>query len=302
MSSDTVHLHPGQHPIDEDLVRRLVADRFPQWAGLPVTRFPSGGTVNAMYRLGEAMVVRLPLVDWGASDVAMEQEWLPRLAPLLPVAVPEVLGAGGPAEGYPWPWSVYRWQEGANPQAGALRKPVRLAEDLAGFVTAIRSLTLPDAPPAHRGGPIELLDEETRTAIGELRALPEEGVDCAAVTAVWEDALAAPAWDGRTVWLHSDLMPGNLLVDEDGRLTAVIDFGCAGAGDPSCDLFPAWNLLPPDARAVYRAALDVDDATWRRGRGRALAQALNALPYYRETNPAMAENARHVIREVLAES
>ncbi|MFE6749024.1 aminoglycoside phosphotransferase family protein [Kitasatospora purpeofusca] len=302
MSSDTMDLHPGQHPIDEDLVRRLVATRFPQWAGLPVTRFPSGGTVNAMYRLGEAMVVRLPLVDWGASDVAMEQEWLPRLAPLLPVAVPEVLGAGGPAEGYPWPWSVYRWQDGANPRAGALREPVRLAEDLAGFVAAVRSLTLPDAPPAHRGGPIGLLDEETRTAIEELRALPEEGVDCAAVTAVWEDALAAPAWDGRTVWLHSDLMPGNLLVDEDGRLTAVIDFGCAGAGDPSCDLFPAWNLLPAEARAVYRAALDVDEATWRRGRGRTLAQALNALPYYRKTNPAMAENARHVIREILAES
>ncbi|MDY0810295.1 aminoglycoside phosphotransferase family protein [Kitasatospora purpeofusca] len=302
MNSDTVDLHPGQHPIDEDLVRRLVADRFPQWAGLPVTRFPSGGTVNAMYRLGEEMVVRLPLVDWGAPDAAMEREWLPRLAPLLPVAVPEVLGAGGPAEGYPWSWSVYRWQEGAHPRPGALREPVRLAEDLAGFVTAIRSLTLPDAPPAYRGGPIGLLDEETRTAIGELRALPEEGVDCAAVTAVWEDALGAPAWDGRTVWLHSDLMPGNLLVDGGGRLTAVIDFGCAGAGDPSCDLMPAWNLLPADARAVYRAALDVDDATWRRGRGRALALALNALPYYRETNAAMAENARHVIREILAES
>ncbi|SDT75955.1 Predicted kinase, aminoglycoside phosphotransferase (APT) family [Streptomyces sp. TLI_053] len=302
MNSDTVDLHPGQHPIDEDLVRRLVAGRFPHWAGLPVTRFPSGGTVNAMYRLGEAMVVRLPLVDWGAPDLVMEQEWLPRLAPLLPVAVPEVLGAGGPAEGYPWPWSVYRWQEGTHPRPGALRDPVRLAEDLAGFVTAMRALTLPDAPPAYRGGPIDLLDEETRAAIEELRALPEEGVDCPAVTALWEDALAAPAWDGRTVWLHSDLMPGNLLVDDAGRLSAVIDFGCAGTGDPSCDLMPAWNLLPAGARAVYRAALDVDDATWRRGRGRALALALNALPYYRETNPSMAENARHVIREVVAEA
>jgi aminoglycoside phosphotransferase (APT) family kinase protein len=103
------------------------------------------------------------------------------------------------------------------------------------------------------------------------------------------------------VWLHADLMPGNLLTDG-GRLTAVIDFGCMGAGDPACDLFPAWNLLPADAREAFRKALAVDDATWIRGRGRTLSQALIALPYYRKTNPAMARNARHVIQAVLAEA
>jgi aminoglycoside phosphotransferase (APT) family kinase protein len=119
------------------------------------------------------------------------------------------------------------------------------------------------------------------------------------VTAVWEDALSAPAWDGPSVWLHADLMPGNLLVDGDGRLTSVIDFGCMGVGDPACDLFPAWNLLPAGARQAFRTALDVDDATWRRGRGRTLSQAVVALPYHRTTNPAMAGNARHVIRAVM---
>ncbi|WP_199930998.1 aminoglycoside phosphotransferase family protein [Streptomyces sp. CB02923] len=293
-------MHPGQHPVDDALVRRLVAGRFPRWAGLPVERFPSGGTVNAMYRLGDGMVVRLPLVEGGVGDVALEREWLPRLAPRLPVAVPEVLGAGEPAEAYPWPWSVYRWLPGENPEAGALSEPVLLAEDLAGFVAAMRSVTVPGAPRAHRGGPLAALDEATRTAIGELRGIPEEGIDGDAVTAVWEDALAAPDRDAAPVWLHADLMPGNLLVDG-GRLTAVIDFGCTGAGDPACDLFPAWNLLPADARKVFREALDVDDATWRRGRGRALSQAVLALPYYRGTNPAMARNARHVIRAVLEE-
>lgn len=87
-----------------------------------------------------------------------------------------------------------------------------------------------------------------------------------------------------------------------GRAFRVIDFGCMGLGDPACDLFPAWNLLPADAREVFREALGVDDATWHRGRGRTLSQALIALPYYRTTNPAMAHNARHVIRAVLAES
>ncbi|MFG2527711.1 aminoglycoside phosphotransferase family protein [Streptomyces sp. NPDC048516] len=292
--------HPGLHPIDDDLVRRLIAGQFPQWVGLTVERFPSGGTVNAMYRLGEGMVVRLPLVKGGARDISMEQEWLPRLASRLPTAIPEVLGAGEPAEGYPWPWSVYRWRAGENPEAGALSEPVPLAGDLAGFVTAMRNITLPQAPRAHRGGPLASLDASTRAAIEELRGIPQEAVDCDAVAAVWEDALRTPDREGPPVWLHADLMPGNLLVDG-GRLTSVIDFGCMGLGDPACDLFPAWNLLPADAREAFREALGVDDATWHRGRGRALSQALIALPYYRTTNPAMAHNARHVIRAVLGE-
>lgn len=284
---------------DDDLVRRLVAAQFPHWTGLPVRHFASG-TVNAMYRLGDAMVVRLPLGKYGAGDVVLEREWLPRLAPYLPVRIPQPLGAGGPGEGYPWPWSVGRWLPGGHPRAGAPDAPLELAQDLADFVRAMRAVTLPGAPAAYRGGPLASLDAQTRAAVARLRAIPEEGVDCDAVLAVWEEALDAPAWDGPPVWLHADLMPGNLLV-EDGRLAAVIDFGCAGVGDPACDLVPAWNLLPPPARAVFRRALEVDDATWTRGRARTLSQALIALPYYRTTDPVMAGNARHVIRAVLDE-
>ena len=291
-------MHEGMHPIDDALVRALIAEQFPQWAELPVRRWPSGGTVNAMYRLGEDMAVRLPLVKGGADDVHREGRWLPRLAPWLPTPIPEVLGIGEPAAGYPWPWAVYRWLPGEHPCPGALTDPDALAEDLAAFVTAMRGVTLPDPPTAHRGWPLARLDAPTRAAIEQLRGIPEEGVDCDAVAAVWDEALHAQPWSGTPVWLHADLMPGNLLVDG-GRLTAVIDFGCAGAGDPACDLFPAWNLLPPGAREVFRAALGVDDATWVRGRGRTLSQALIALPYYRTTNPAMADNARHVIRAVL---
>ncbi len=195
---------------------------------------------------------------------------------------------------------MYRWLAGENPEAGALSEPVALAGDLAGFVAAMRSITLPGAPPAYRGGPVASLDAPTRAAIGELRGIPEEDVDCDALAALWEEALRTPEWDGPPVWLHADLMPGNLLVDG-GRLTAVIDFGCMGVGDPACDLFPAWNLLPADARKVFREALGVDDATWIRGRARTLSQALIALPYHRTTNRAMADNARHVIRAVLEE-
>ncbi|MEU9221282.1 aminoglycoside phosphotransferase family protein [Streptomyces sp. NPDC048376] len=293
--------HPDPRRVDERLVRRLIDGQFPRWAGLPVERFPSGGTVNAVYRLGKDMAVRLPLVEGGVADVATERTWLPRLSPLLPTAVPEVLGEGAPADGYPWPWSVYRWLPGEIPEAGALTEPVPLARDLAAFVAAMRGITLRDAPKAYRGGPLATLDGPTRAALDELRALPEEGIDCDRLAQVWQDELGAPAHEGPPRWLHADLMPGNLLV-RGGRLSAVIDFGCMGVGDPACDLFPAWNLLPPGAREVFREALGVDDATWRRGRGRTLSQALIALPYYRKTNPAMAGNARHVIRAVLGES
>ncbi|MBH5336714.1 aminoglycoside phosphotransferase family protein [Streptomyces pactum] len=288
-------------PVGEELVRRLIAGQFPRWAGAAVARVPSGGTVNAMFRLGDDMVVRLPLTAGGAEDVALEQEWLPRLAPLLPAPVPEVLGAGRPAEGYPWPWSVYRWLPGRNPEAGALSEPGALAEELARFVAAMRRVALPGAPAAYRGGPLASLDAATRAAIEALRGIPEEGVDCDAVATVWQDALRLPAWDGPPVWLHADLMPGNLLVDAAGRLTSVIDFGCMGRGDPACDLFPAWNLLPADGREVFRKTLGVDDATWARGRARTLSQALISLPYHRDRNPAMAANARFVIRSVLAD-
>ncbi|GAB3110035.1 aminoglycoside phosphotransferase family protein [Streptomyces calidiresistens] len=283
---------------DEALVRRLVADRFPRWAGLPVTRLPSGGTVNAVYRLGGDMLVRLPLGEAGARDVEREGTWLPRLAPLLPVAVPEVLGVGEPTEEFPRPWSVYRWLEGEHPEPGALEDPVGLAGDLAAFVAAMGAIGLPGGPAAHRGGPVTSLDAATRAAIEELRGLPEEGIDCDAALAVWEETPHASPGGEPPVWLHADLMPGNLLV-RGGRLVAVIDFGCAGTGDPACDLFPAWNLLPAGAREVFLDGLGVDEPTRLRGRGRTLSQALISLPYHRTRNPAMAANARHVLRTVL---
>ncbi|MFE6722079.1 aminoglycoside phosphotransferase family protein [Streptomyces albidoflavus] len=295
-------LPPTLPLVDEALVRRLVAAQFPEWAGLPVERFPSGGTVNAMFRLGGELAVRLPLTEGGAGDIPLEREWLPRLAPLLPCAVPEVVGTGEPGEGYPWAWSVGRWLPGRNPEAGSVTEPRALAEDLAEFVRAMRAVDLPGAPVAHRGGPLTSLDAETRKALAVLGRDPEPGVDTDALTALWDEAQRLPVSSGPPVWLHADLMPGNLLVDGAGRLTAVIDFGCLGAGDPACDLFPAWNLLPPEARPVFREALGVDEPTWLRGRARTLSQAVIALPYYRRgRNEAMAANARHVIREVLAE-
>ncbi|MFF8990308.1 aminoglycoside phosphotransferase family protein [Streptomyces sp. NPDC014983] len=290
-------MHADELDLDAPLVRRLIARRFPEWSALPVRRLASCGTENAMFRLGTGLVVRLPRHPGAVPDLAHEQRWLPRLGPLLPVAVPEPVGTGEPDEGFPWPWSVYRWLEGENPVAGAVAEPVRLARELGRFVRALRRVDPGAAPTGYRGGPLRERDEPTRAAVVELG----DRVDAGAVTALWERALAAPEHGRPPEWAHGDLSPGNVLVGG-GRLGAVIDFGCAGVGDPAVDLMPAWNLLPALARDTFREAVGADDAEWARGRGWALSVALVQLPYYWDTNPVLAENSRHVIAEILAEA
>ncbi|MFD3574830.1 aminoglycoside phosphotransferase family protein [Streptomyces sp. NPDC058644] len=289
-------MHADEADIDTSLVRRLLAAQFPAWSDLAVEPVDSNGTVNAIYRLGDDMAVRLPRIEGGVEDVQREVRHLPRLAPSLPLAVPAPLGMGEPGEGFPWPWYVYRWLEGENPVVGAVDQPGLFAADLAEFVRALQRVDTADAPPAYRRGPLVSRDGATREAIARLGGI----IDTRAATAAWDAALRAPRWDGPPVWVHADLQPGNLLT-ADGRLSAVIDFGCMGHGEPAVDLMTAWSLLTADSRPGFRAALDVDDATWARGRGWALSIALIELPYYRTRNPVAAGIARHVIGEVLAD-
>ncbi|MEU3916597.1 aminoglycoside phosphotransferase family protein [Streptomyces sp. NPDC029004] len=289
-------MHADEASTDAALVHRLIAAQFPRWAGLPVEPIDSAGTSNAMYRLGRDMVVRLPRLAGAAHDVEKEHRWLPQLAPLLPCDIPVPLGKGTPALSYPWHWSVYRWLDGENPSVGSIAEPGLLAQDLAEFVTALHRIDPMDGPPSYRSEPLADRDTATRAAIAELRGI----VDTDAATTTWEAALRAPEWSGPAVWLHADLQPGNLLMAR-GRLSAVIDFGCLGLGDPAVDLISAWYLLPADTRGAFRAALEVDDAAWARGRGWALSIALMELRYYRQTNPVMATIARHVIEEVLTD-
>ncbi|MFJ9820912.1 aminoglycoside phosphotransferase family protein [Streptomyces sp. NPDC101151] len=292
-----VKMREDEVDIDARLVRRMVARQFPAWTALPVRRLASSGTENAMFRLGTGLVVRLPRYPGAVADVTHEQVWLPRLGPLLPVAAPEPVGLGEPDEDFPWPWSVYRWLDGSNPVAGAVGTPERLAEELGAFVAALRRIDPLKGPSAHRGVPLATRDAPTRAAVEQLTGR----IDTDAVTSQWERALRAPEHDGPPAWMHGDLAPGNVLV-EDGRLSAVIDFGCAGVGDPAVDLIVAWNLLPASARDTFRKTVGADDAEWARGRGWALSISLIQLPYYWHTNPALAENSRHVIAEILAEA
>jgi aminoglycoside phosphotransferase (APT) family kinase protein len=282
-------MHAGELLIEIPLVRRLLGGQFPEWAGLPLERVASTGTDNALFRLGDELVVRLPRIEWATSGIEKDFRWLPVLAPRLPVAIPAPLGRGRPAAGFPWEWGVYSWLAGENPPLGP--GGPELARDLAELVRALRGIDGEGAPPSRRGRPLSTQDERARQALAEI----PEAADA------WEAALAVPDWDGRPAWLHADLLPGNLLVRK-GRLAGVIDFAVAGVGDPACDLIPAWSVLGGEARRVFRRETGVDDATWARGRGWALSIGLIALPYYRETNPGFAAVARHMIDQVLAEA
>lgn len=280
-------------------MRRLLAEQFPRWARLPIERWPTPGSDHVLYRVGHDLVVRLPRKEGVDEQVGKERRWLPRLAPLLPHPIPVPVAHGRPSADYPFSWSLYRWLDGVNPRDGA--ETAELALDLARFISALQGIPVDGGPPAGtqnfgRGRPLAERDASTRAAIVELGGR----IDAAAVIAAWDDALRAPQWAGRPVWLHGDLTPENLLV-AGGRLASVIDFGCLGVGDPACDLMVAWSLLTGEARAVFHAEMEVDDATWRRGRGWALSTALIALPYYERTHLPRAANARYRIREVLAD-
>jgi aminoglycoside phosphotransferase (APT) family kinase protein len=294
-------MHAGERDVDPPLVRSLLESQLPQWADLSVERVRSAGTDNAIYRLGDDMAIRLPRIEAAVGQVGKEQRWLPRLAPHLPLDVPVPLARGEPGAGFPWPWSVYRWLPGEDGDRAAVTDPRECALRLAELVTALQAIDPSGGPSpgehnAGRGVPLVARDGYVRDALSDLGG----EIDVEAAAAAWEASVSAPEWTGAPAWLHGDLAPGNLLIDE-GRLRAVIDFGCLGVGDPACDVMVAWTFVAADHRETFRAALRVDDATWMRARGWALSVALIALPYYRDTNPVLAGNARRWIAEVLAD-
>lgn len=300
-------LRPGEVPIDVALVRRLIETQFPRWADLPLAPVAESGMDNATYRLGADMSVRLPRLPRWEGQVAREQRWLPSLAPHLPLAVPAPLAKGAPGEGYPFPWSVYGWLDGENATFDRITEPSRAARELARFFTALQRIDPVGGPPPEwsngfRGVPMNderdspVVADRLRSRIAALDGL----VDTAAVTAVWETALAAPAWDGPPTWIHGDPAPGNLLV-ADGRLSAVIDFGTLAVGDPACDLIAAWTFLDAETREVFRAGLPVDDATWARGRGWGLTGVLPSPDELSGVDPERAARARRRLDELVAD-
>ncbi|MEU8628548.1 aminoglycoside phosphotransferase family protein [Streptomyces sp. NPDC048669] len=293
--------HPdGRAGIDAALVQRLIDAQFPHWRGLPVTPVEVDGWDNRTYRLGDAMTVRLPTAAGYVPAVTKEHHWLPRLAPSLPVAVPPVLALGAPGEGYPYPWSVRRWLRGETAGPDRIDDLPRFALSVADFLLALQRCDASGGPLAgehswYRGASPAHYDEETRRCLTALKG----HVDTDRARTVWEAALAAP-WRGEPVWFHGDIAPGNLLV-ADGELTAVIDFGTSGIGDPACDLVIAWGMFSGDSREAFRHRAGQDAGTWARARGWALWKALLNLTGYVGTDPGRAAGELRVIDAVLAD-
>jgi aminoglycoside phosphotransferase (APT) family kinase protein len=294
-------MHDDEVAVDVALVQGLLADQLPHLAGLPLRRIDAWGTDHAIFRLGEDLSVRVPKIGWAAGQGEKEQRWLPVLAPKLPVAVPVPVAVGQPGDGYPFRWYVSPWIAGEHPRPDDPAGLRRLAGDLAEFVGALQRIDPTGAPtPAagrgQRGGPLADADAATRAAAEQLRG--ETDVD--ALLAVWDAGVQAPPWGRPAVWIYGDLSDGNLLV-RDGRLHAVIDWNGLLAGDPAVELMVAWHLFDGPGRDAYRGALEfVDDATWLRGRAWAVSAALQALPYYRATNPDIVARSWRTVRALLA--
>ena len=286
--------------IDAELARRLVDTQFPQWAGLPLRLVDPAGSDHVIYRLGGELSVRLPRHAGAVGQARKELEWLPRLAPCLPLAVPVPLEVGLPAFGYPWPWAVSRWLDGEAATADALGDSPEAAAALIEFLAALQRFAPAEVPALAaredlRVRPLAERDQATRAAI----AASGDVFDAAAMTRLWEQALNAPEWDRAPVWVHGDFHTGNLLT-VDGRVSAVIDFERLGIGDPACDLMIAFTLMSVRNRAAFRDATDIDDATWTRGRGWALAGGLIAYASYAAVNPRVAAQTTRQITAALA--
>ncbi|MCK9548820.1 MAG: aminoglycoside phosphotransferase family protein [Sphaerochaeta sp.] len=287
--------------IDIDLAKTLIQAQFPGWADLPIRPVEESGNDNRTFRLGATMSIRLPSAERYAPQVEKECQWLPYLAANLHLPIPLPIAKGVPSDAYPWSWSVMQWLSGERASKGRIGDLNTFATALAGFLQQLHSIDIQDGPPAgahnfHRGGLLSVYDGETRRAIEELG----DTLDRSMLLKIWERALAS-SWNGAPVWVHGDMAAGNILVDTAGALSAIIDFGMLGVGDPACDLVMAWTFFDEESRGTFKAQLPLDEDTWDRGRGWALWKALITYGAERAGNRAGTAGTRAIIDAIVGE-
>ena len=292
---------PAEVTIDARLVQTLLREQHPDLAHLRLIQVGEGWD-NAVFRLGEELAVRLPRRTLSAPMIEHEQRWLPELAPRLPLPVPTPVRIGRPSSGFPWSWSVVRWFPGTNAATDALRDPHAVAVALGGFLRALHQPAPAEAPRS----PFRSIPLDARTS--RLHEHLDQLGDVASrerVLSVWDRLVVTPRWPGPPMWIHGDLHPANLLLEDD-QLAAVIDFGDITCGDPATDLSVMWMLLPPDHRETLFSAAGrsrskpSDEQMWRRARGWALAIGVAVVALGREGNP-LTELGRRAIAAVLDE-
>ena len=296
-----VTLHENEIRVDEAVVRSLLREQRPEWADLPVSS-AGAGTDNRMYRLGDQLLMRLPRTPDNAEAVRKEQTWLPRLAPHLPCRIPEPVHGGTPSSEFPLAWSVYRWIDGDEAGPGSVTDWSAFGVGLAAIVQRLHAIPLMGATRQgelswYRGGGLHACDRWISGCFDVCRTIQGLDLDIGQLRQLWQSALALPEPSGRQVWLHGDLKPSNLLVQQ-GKLTAVIDFGGLSVGFPDAEHSPLWDL-PPAARQAYWDAMGLDDVTWLRARAWAIAVGVSGVSYYWGTYPLFVSECLSRLRAIL---
>lgn len=292
-------MHADQLHVSVETVRRLVAEQFPEWAALPIRPLACGGTVNALFRIGDQLTGRFPLQPLEVTEARRwleeEAEAARELAGRTAYATPKPVAIGQPGPGYPLPWSVQTWVPGTPAAAEDPGGSTAFAHDLATFIAGVRSINTRGRrfAAAGRGGDLRRHD----AWMAECFERSEHLVDVPRLRRRWAGLRELPR-TSPDVMTHGDLTPGNVLVTA-GRLTGVIDVGGLGPADPALDLVAAWHLLETGPRQVLRADLGSDDLEWARGQAWALEQALGAVWYYVESNPAMHRMGRTTLQRIL---
>lgn len=281
-------MHANQLRLSVDTVRQLVDQQFPDWCRLPIRQVASQGTVNALFRIGEDLVARFPLVDANAEETRRELESEAQAARELfgrtrfPTPEPVAIGEGG--GGYPLPWSVQTWLSGTSATEEDPGASVAFAHDLAEFILGVRAIDVRGRTFSGegRGGDLRSHDAWMETCFERSERL----LDVPRLRSLWRVLRDLPRGNSADVMSHTDLIPGNVLVSA-GRLRGVIDVGGLSAADPALDLVAAWHLLEPVPRQALREDLGSNDLEWQRGQAWALEQALGAVWYYEKTNRTM---------------
>lgn len=288
--------------ISVSLISELIKAQFPHWANLAIRPVEFSGIDNKTFRLGENMLIRMPSSQNYAPQVLKEQKLLPLLAPYLTLSIPKPVALGQASTHYPWQWSIYQWLEGESANSLSLsdRTLTDVALDLAQFLNELHTIDsiggpLPGPHNYWRGEHPSVYDLEARVALKELTQL----IDTRQAIALWETAIASH-WKRNPVWIHGDLASGNILINE-GKLSAIIDFGCMGIGDPACDLVIAWTFLNKESRQVFKKHLDLDENTWARARGWALWKASITLAALDNKMSIDGEKQRQLIQALLDE-
>ncbi|MBR4888942.1 MAG: phosphotransferase [Clostridia bacterium] len=293
-------MHEGELTLSRETIQALLAAQCPQYAALPLSEKDYGGTMNHIYRLGEDKLLRLPRMP-GDKTLEKEIRWINHLQPQFEVRFPAPLFVGAPTETYPCVWAVFDWIPGTPCGEMTTDEEISLARELAAFVNTLHALPVPEEAPRAGRKPLAVLYEETKQAIEECRPFYTEPAEETAVCALWEEAMHIPVWDGQRRFIHADLLKTNIL-QENGRLQAILDFGSVGAGDPAMDLTPAWTVFGPAGRAEFRSLLSYDEAYWQRARAYALHQALLIIPYYVHSYPEFTAMALNTVRQILQDT